>query len=103
MYRNITTLLAALLAVIALQTGSVGRAALLSWGPVSDLPNGVLGLTSLAVNGAEVRFTNPGGGGFDVGFAMTSPNLSYTGNTGFFGTSDEPVLPNPAPPAGGNY
>lgn len=83
--------------------GQVHAATLLSWGPTSDLPNGVLGLTSLAVNDAEVRFTNPGGEGFDVGFKMTSPNASYTGSTGFFGTTDEPNLPDPPAPAGGNY
>lgn len=86
-----------------LGVSSVQAAPLLSWGPADDLPNGVLGLTSLAVNGAEVRFTNPGNGGFDVGFSMTSPNLAYTGSTGFFGTTDELALPNPPAPAGGNY
>jgi hypothetical protein len=79
------------------------EAALLSWGATSDLPNGVLGLTSLAVNGPEIRFTNPGGEGFDVGFSMTSPNAGFTGNMGFFGSSDELALPDPPPPAGGHY
>lgn len=75
---------------------------MLSWGPTSDLPNGVLGLTSLAVNGAEVRFANPGGQGFDVGFSLSrSDNLGS--GTGYFGSSDELTLPNPAAPAGGNY
>ncbi|WP_442482872.1 PEP-CTERM sorting domain-containing protein [Aeoliella sp. SH292] len=96
--RFIATIVVALAATASTQAGTV-----LSWGPTSDLPNGVLGLTSLAVNGAEERFTNPGNGGFDVGFRMTSPNLAYTGNTGFFGTTDEPNLPNPPSPAGGNY
>jgi hypothetical protein len=96
--RVIATTMLTLAATAPLQAGT-----LLSWGPTSDLPNGVLGLTSLEVNNDEERFTNPGGGGFDVGFRMTSPNLAYTGNTGFFGTTDEPNLPNPPAPAGGNY
>lgn len=96
--RFIATILLALVTTASAQAGTV-----LSWGATSDLPNGVLGLTSLAVNGAEERFTNPGNGGFDVGFRMTSPNLVYTDNTGFFGTTDEPNLPNPPAPAGGNY
>jgi hypothetical protein len=82
---------------------STHAATLLSWGPTSDLPNGVLGLTSLAVNGPEIRFTNPGGGGFDVGFSIVSGSAGLTGSTGMFGTTDELLLPNPPAPAGGNY
>ena len=78
-------------------------ATLLSFGAADDLPNGVLGLTSLTVNGAEVRFTNPGSEGFDVGFQLTSPNLALPNPAGYFGSSDEPSLPNPPAPAGGHF
>ena len=99
--KTITRIAAMLLTATAFT--STHAATLLSWGPTSDLPNGVLGLTSLAVNGPEVRFTNPGGEGFDVGFSIVSGSAGLTGSTGMFGTTDELLLPNPPAPAGGNY
>ncbi len=74
---------------------AAGPAVPLSWGAVTDLPNGVLGYDQLfagygatnplAINGAETIYTNPGGGGFDVGVRLISPNTALSGNTGSFG------------------
>lgn len=93
----------AALAMVAMTLQAASGATLLSFGATDDLPNGVLGLSSLTVNGAEVRFTNPGSKGFDVGFTLTSPNLALPNPASYFGTSDEPTLPNPPAPAGGYF
>lgn len=57
------------LALIALCTAALfaapASAAVLSWGQISDLPNGVLGVGDLTA-GTTRLFTNPGNEGFDV-------------------------------------